>query len=156
MARFFLFAGMSDGTFPEWGIIPGMSDFLDFRALKRPARPNNWLVAPPGFADQAAPNAASPVFAMSETDLFDRIQQMVASRRKWKLKSVDETARQISFIAVTPLMHFKDDVDIAVLSETGDGDYSTLAIYSRSRIGHSDLGANAKRVNEILAALALP
>ena len=116
-----------------------MSDFLDFRALKRPARPNNWLVAPPGFADQAAPNAASPVFAMSETDLF-----------------VDETARQISFIAVTPLMHFKDDVDIAVLSETGDGDYSTLAIYSRSRIGHSDLGANAKRVNEILAALALP
>ena len=38
-----------------------------------------------------------------------------------------------------------------VLLETGDG--SSLAIYSRSQIGKSDLGVNRKRVTDLLDAL---
>jgi uncharacterized protein (DUF1499 family) len=34
-----------------------------------------------------------------------------------------------------------------------DAGRSTLAIYSASRVGYSDLGANAKRVGEILTSL---
>lgn len=133
-----------------------MGDFIDFKFLKRPATPNTWLVAPPGFADDARPNAAPPAFACSQDILFSRIREIVAARKRWQLKAEDAAARRISFVASTPLMRFKDDVDIAVLPEPGEGGDSTLAVYSRSRIGVRDLGVNARRVNEILAALSLP
>jgi len=48
-------------------------------------------------------------------------------------------------------MKYKDDIDIAVL-ETNDG--STVAIYSRSRVGHSDLGKNRKRVEALIDTLS--
>lgn len=133
-----------------------MTDFLDFKTLKRPPKPNNWLVAPPGFADHANPNGAPPTCACSPADLFKRVEAMIAARRDWKLKAADAEAGRIVFIAITPLMRFKDDIDIAVLPDNEGAGESTLAIYSRSRIGYSDLGANAKRVNEILAAVIMP
>jgi uncharacterized protein (DUF1499 family) len=36
---------------------------------------------------------------------------------------------------------------------SGDGDGSTIAIYSRSRFGYSDLGVNQRRVEEWMTAL---
>ena len=53
-------------------------------------------------------------------------------------------------------MRFKDDVDILVLPVEGHDHQSTLAIYSGSRLGYSDLGTNGKRVNALLTALAMP
>jgi uncharacterized protein (DUF1499 family) len=45
---------------------------------------------------------------------------------------------------------FKDDVDVAVDS-TGPG--SRLHVRSASRVGHSDLGVNARRVDRLLRAV---
>jgi uncharacterized protein (DUF1499 family) len=82
--------------------------------------------------------------------------QMVAARDDWKITASDPAAGRISFIAVTKLLRFKDDVDILVLPVPGHDHQSTLVVYSRSRVGYSDLGTNGKRVNALLSALAMP
>jgi uncharacterized protein (DUF1499 family) len=51
----------------------------------------------------------------------------------------------------TRLMRFPDTIDIEVLPAAGT--QSTLAIYSRSLIGHGDLGVNRARIERWLAAL---
>ena len=45
---------------------------------------------------------------------------------------------------------FKDDVDVAVDSTAGG---SRLHVRSASRVGHSDLGVNARRVDRLLRAI---
>jgi uncharacterized protein (DUF1499 family) len=47
-------------------------------------------------------------------------------------------------------MKFKDDVYVQALPVDGQADHSSVAIYSGSRFGYSDLGTNAKRVKELL------
>jgi len=127
-----------------------MSDFLDFQTLQRPKSPNTYLVAPAGFADQASPDEEGPIFFCSTDSLFSQVEALVAMRKDWRLKALDAQAGRISFIAVSKLFKFKDDVDIAILPSDGK---STLAVYSASRVGYSDMGANAKRVNDLLASL---
>ncbi|WP_369676609.1 DUF1499 domain-containing protein, partial [Enterococcus faecium] len=46
---------------------------------------------------------------------------------------------------------FKDDVVIRV---TAKGDGSELDIRSKSRVGKSDLGKNAERINQFIAQLS--
>ena len=46
---------------------------------------------------------------------------------------------------------FKDDVDVAVTSQDGEG--SVLYVRSASRVGYSDLGVNRRRVQKLLNAV---
>ena len=50
-------------------------------------------------------------------------------------------------------MRFKDDIDIQIIPAQGETAETQIAIYSRSRIGYSDLGANRKRVAELIHKL---
>lgn len=51
--------------------------------------------------------------------------------------------------ATTRLMRFTDDVEFHLRPEAGE-----IAMRSASRVGHSDLGANKKRLEAVRAALA--
>ncbi|KCZ87602.1 DUF1499 domain-containing protein [Hyphomonas johnsonii] len=133
-----------------------MTDFIDFQTFKRQRKPNNWLVAPDGFADTAHPDESAPVFDRTPASLFDDLMDMIAARNDWQIKASDPGSGRISFVAVTRVMKFKDDIDIQVLPVSGHPGQSTLAVYSGSRIGHSDFGTNAKRVNALLGALSMP
>ncbi|KCZ53660.1 hypothetical protein HY29_16440 [Hyphomonas beringensis] len=133
-----------------------MSDFLDFSTVKRPKTPNTYLVAPPGYADQASPDAEAPLFNCTAEELFGRVEGMVSAHKRWELKAADPSSGRLYFIAISKIFKFKDDIDIAVMAGPAGSDKSRIAIYSRSRVGHSDLGANEKRVREILDTLALP
>jgi hypothetical protein len=158
LARFFVFQCdlFRVATRLEADYDGGMADFIDFMTFKRPSKPNNWLVTPDGFVDAAKPDESSPVFDRTPAALFEDIMQMIAARGDWKIKASDPTTGRISFIAVTKLMRFKDDIDILILPVAAHPQQSTLAIYSRSRVGYSDLGTNGKRVNGLLSALAMP
>jgi uncharacterized protein (DUF1499 family) len=127
-----------------------LPDLIEFSALKRPSRPNNCLVAPDGFTGISTPDETAPVFDKPPKRVFDIVMDLVLERVEWRLRASDPDTLRISFTAVTPLMKFKDDVYVQALPVDGTADHSSVAIYSGSRIGYSDLGTNAKRVKELL------
>ncbi|MEL6258064.1 MAG: DUF1499 domain-containing protein [Pseudomonadota bacterium] len=127
-----------------------MREFVNFETLKRPAKPNTALIAPDGLCKSATPDRTSPDFNVSPSALFEKVVALVQSTPDWKKVQVDAVGKRVRFVAVTKLMRFKDDVDIAVLEAPGG---ATIAAYSRSRLGYSDLGANARRLDALVEAL---
>lgn len=127
-----------------------LPDLIEFPALKRPSRPNNCLVAPDGFAGMVPVDETAPVFDKPPKRVFDIVMDLVLERVEWRLRASDPDTLRISFVAVTPLMKFKDDVYVQAVPVDGADGQSSVAIYSGSRIGYSDLGTNAKRVQELL------
>lgn len=123
---------------------------LDFATFSRSPKPNNYLLAPDGLCQEAAPDGAAPVYDLTPAALFEKVTAALMADPQYRELSVDLAAHAISVVAVTRLLRFKDDVDILVLP-AGEG--ATFAIYSRSRVGHSDLGKNKKRVDALLAAI---
>lgn len=134
-----------------------MMDFVDFKTLKRPKSPNTYLLAPEELCEHASADLRATPLPIYPDQLFKEILRLIDGRRDWHLEESDEDRRLISFVAVTRLMKYKDDIDILVLPAELDDSISTkgskLAIYSRSRIGHSDMGANKKRVQQLLDGL---
>lgn len=131
-----------------------MSALVDFRTLARPATPNTYLVAPPGLCEQAVPDEASPVLPVSARGGYARLMDRLKTGGGWQLKEASPEGLHIAFIAVTPLLRFRDDVDVRFIPpgpEAGDGEIGAgVAIYSRSRVGYSDLGKNRQRVRQLL------
>ena len=113
--------------------------------------------APPGLVNGAlAPCPASPNCVSSEPetpeshaiaplplDAWDRLPRLIEEKggRVVALRN-DYIGAEFS----TPLMGFVDDVELR-LAET------EVHIRSASRVGHSDMGANRKRVEMLRAAL---
>ncbi len=68
----------------------------------------------------------------------------------WQIVATDEAAGRIEATATTPWFGFTDDVVVRVVP-AGTG--SRIDVRSVSRVGRSDLGANAKRIRAYLASL---
>jgi uncharacterized protein (DUF1499 family) len=68
----------------------------------------------------------------------------------WEIVAADEGAGRIEAVATTWWFGFKDDVAIRV---TPAGQGSRIDVRSRSRVGRSDLGANADRIREFFSVL---
>lgn len=132
-----------------------MMDFVDFKTLKRPSSPNTYLVAPEGLCEASKPDQRSKSMPVAPDHLFKMVLALVEQRKDWNLEESDEEKRTIAFVAVSPIMRYKDDVDVLIMADaSAEGKNSSkLAIYSRSRVGYSDMGANKKRVSQLLEGL---
>jgi uncharacterized protein (DUF1499 family) len=69
----------------------------------------------------------------------------------WELVASDSSTGRIEATATTPWFGFKDDVVVRVRPE---GSGSRIDVRSVSRVGKSDVGANAKRIRAYLADVA--
>jgi len=69
----------------------------------------------------------------------------------WTIVAADAVSGRIEATATTPWFGFRDDVVIRV---GADGRGSRIDVRSVSRVGKSDLGANARRVREYSAIVA--
>lgn len=68
----------------------------------------------------------------------------------WELVAADESAGRIEAVATTFWFGFKDDIAVRI-SPAGAG--SRIDVRSRSRVGRSDLGANAARIRNFFSAI---
>lgn len=113
-----------------------------FESLKRPGSPNNWLIAPADFVIK--PEAVAPVFEAPVSVLRETFKSVVL--RSEGTAVVVESADGMHVLVTTRLMGFKDD--IRVLFIPVGQDKSTIALYSASRVGYWDLGANRRRLED--------
>lgn len=113
-----------------------------FETLKRPDSPNHWLVAPADF--HVKPDAVAPVFAVPAPDLRAAFKVVVGQIKGAEI--VAETADGMHVIAITAVFGFKDDLHARFIALSPQ--QSTLVLYSASRVGYWDLGANRRRVED--------
>jgi len=75
-----------------------------------------------------------------------------ATAMGWEIVAVDAVAGRIEATATTPWFGFRDDIVVRV-APTPTPTGSRIDVRSVSRVGKSDLGANAKRIRALLARL---
>lgn len=68
----------------------------------------------------------------------------------WEIVAADPDAGRLEAVATTRWFGFKDDVVVRV---TGVSNGSRVDMRSKSRVGRSDLGANARRIQDFLTAV---
>jgi len=89
-----------------------------------------------------------------KTPPAETVQKAIDAARSlgWEIVSSDAPGGRIEATDTSMWFGFKDDVVVRVLPDPSGG--SRVDVRSVSRVGKSDIGANAKRVREFLAKLA--
>lgn len=125
---------------------------VDFQTLQLKDSPNQYLVCPQGICQNAAAHETAPVYDMPVEDLRARLFSYLDSQPDIEVQRMDLPNRQFDIIQRTPTMRFPDLVTVKFYA-LEDG-RSTLAIYSRSLYGYSDVGTNKRRVRRWLQIIA--
>ncbi|MEE4350486.1 MAG: DUF1499 domain-containing protein [Pacificimonas sp.] len=112
---------------------------------------------PPHFdADTAGEHAQrhgdldTLTLAIGRDEAYD-LALTLAQESGWRVIARDPAAGQFEAVATTRLLRFRDDVVVRV---RGDEASAQVDMRSRSRVGRSDFGANAKRIDRFLTSLA--
>lgn len=92
-----------------------------------------------------------PVILEEDPDIVFGQALVIAKNLGWKLKTEDKEAGLIEATDTTFWYGFKDDVIIRIKASEGGG--TVLDIRSLSRVGGTDLGKNAERIREFVAAI---
>lgn len=127
----------------------------------KPSTPNSYRAGagPAALFDQDVP--VYPVDAVTLSAAWDRMidQQPRVSVVADDREPVGETGAIegiVTYVQRSALFGFPDYITVRFVSATAPldgGSASTLVVFSRSRLGQSDLGVNEKRVTAWLAAL---
>lgn len=111
--------------------------------------------ADPALPDQqraAYPDVRPALIPEAPEIAFERARD-VAQTLGWQIVSADPTALTIEATDNTLWFGFKDDVVIRIRPE---GDGSRIDLRSVSRVGRSDVGANARRIRAFLELIEAP
>jgi hypothetical protein len=122
---------------------------LDTAAIVRPASPNTVLAGPEGF--RPVPDVVTPGYKVPPDRLFALAQEVAAGQARTYPAAAFPERLQAHWVVRSAVFNFPDLVTVEVRA-SGVG--SDLVLYSRSVYGESDLGANRKRADAWLAALA--
>jgi uncharacterized protein (DUF1499 family) len=82
------------------------------------------------------------MFSGGPAQAFDRLERLVASLPRTRI--VTRTSEYLHAEFTTRLLRFTDDVEFLLDEKAG-----AIHVRSASRIGHSDLGTNRRRVETI-------
>jgi len=106
----------------------------------------------PSFAAQqtaAYPDVRPLLVALPPAEVFPRMLA-AAEAMDWAIVSSDPASGRIEATATVPWWGFKDDI-VVVMSPHESG--TRVDVRSKSRVGKSDLGVNAERIQEYLGRI---
>lgn len=146
LAGYWLHAGLTHPMIND--IVTDTAQPLEFRGPAAPAP-----YAGEEFAREqraAYPDVAPLMLAAAPEQVFALVKELVRERG-WKVLAVDEADLRIEVTAQSLIFRFTDDIAIGVSVSHGE---TRVDMRSRSRVGRSDLGVNAKRIQTFLEDLA--
>jgi uncharacterized protein (DUF1499 family) len=123
---------------------------IDFATLVRPATPNSYLICPRDRC-AAVRDEEGPVYAIPPAQLFARAHAALAAEPRTQLIREQPESLRLVLVQRSRLCRFPDTVTVQVFPLPNGG--STLAVYSRSNYGRSDLGVNRRRVRRWLGLI---
>ena len=126
--------------------------FVEILAMRRDA-PNSASYGGPEIAAQQRagyPDLAPQFYRMSREALFGHALR-AARGLGWEIAAAAPQEGRIEATDTTFWFGFKDDVVVRIIPVEGG---SRLDLRSVSRVGRSDVGANAARIRKFLAALS--
>jgi uncharacterized protein (DUF1499 family) len=123
---------------------------VDPMTAPTPATPNSYRLAPDGAP--AGTDGVAPTFAVSAASLAGTFDRVARAEARVEIVAGSTEERHVTYVQRSAVFAFPDYVSVA-FRDLDDG-RSTLAVFSRARIGKSDLGVNKKRVDRWLARVA--
>lgn len=129
-----------------------MTTTKTLREIERPSSPNTAFFVPEGVKTVAERDSTTPIFSLPAPELYSLMVKLWSDQERVKLTDFSEHTLRASFVSRTRFFGFKDDVDVEISPVTDIT--SSLIIYSRSRVGYSDMGTNRKRVEQWLKLLS--
>jgi uncharacterized protein (DUF1499 family) len=124
---------------------------MAFEQLIRRTTPNDALACPTGLCT-AKVEITTPVYPVAAAELRRALATVIASEPQITIVETADASLTDRYIQRSARMGFPDTIVVRFL-ERPEG-RSTLAIYSRSQFGESDLGVNRARIERWLAKLA--
>ncbi|MEM7636218.1 MAG: DUF1499 domain-containing protein [Pseudomonadota bacterium] len=124
---------------------------VSFEQLQRRTSPNDALACPPDVCSAPA-DIKVALYPVTARQLRMSFAQVIAAEPRVTTVDANETALTDRYIQRTGWLGFPDTI-VVQFYDRSDG-HSTLAIYSRSQLGESDLGANRARIERWLSKLA--
>lgn len=126
---------------------------VDPTTAARTGKPNDFLIATEGLTN-AAPDAPGPAAAISSTELLFLFDAVVRNTSRVEVIGGGIDEGMVTYVQTSQIFGFPDYISVKSI-ELEDG-MSGLVIWSRSRIGYSDMGANRTRVTSWISQLGLP
>lgn len=122
---------------------------IDFETLKLSWKPNQFLMAPAGMCRNAKPHMKSKTFEVPVQTLHDAF--MAVARRQPRTSVVEQRADGERLVQKSRVFGFPDLIDVQFFHLAEN--QSTLAIYSRAKLGLRDFRVNEGRVRVWMAEL---
>ncbi|WP_164516308.1 DUF1499 domain-containing protein [Minwuia thermotolerans] len=124
---------------------------IDFATFELNRKPNQFLLAPDGLCQNATPHERAPSFDLPADMLINRFRTVALAEPRVRVLEDERRRGQMVFVQKSKVFRFPDHVDVLAI-EMPEG-RSTIAVYSRSRLGYRDFGVNRRRVHDWLAKL---
>jgi uncharacterized protein (DUF1499 family) len=106
-----------------------------------------------GLQKTGYPDIAPIQLALPPDQAFARAKAVAEAMPGWQVTNADLESGRIEATATSRLFHFVDDIVIRVRPDAGG---SRIDMRSRSRVGQSDLGANAARIRAFGTEVSKP
>jgi uncharacterized protein (DUF1499 family) len=97
---------------------------------------------------KAYPDIQPLILAVPQAEAFAKALKAANAMPGWQIVESAEAEGRIEATATTVIMGFKDDVVVRVRADAGG---ARIDVRSKSRVGVSDMGANAARIRAYLA-----
>ena len=102
----------------------------------------------PNCVNSASGTGGSAIAPLqATTEQWQALKRWLAAQDDWTITV--ETADFVQAVVKTPLMQFRDDVQLAFKQQASD-----IQVRSSSRLGISDMGVNRRRIESLRAHLA--